>query len=221
MSTISPWRDATRKQLESRLRAGLAALSPGTEFPVDALLHYLWLLDRWNRTYNLTAVREPADMIAVHLLDSLSILPYLQPPSLLDVGSGAGLPGLPLALARPDLQVTLLDSNGKKTRFLMQACMELGATNIEVVRTRAQDYRPPTPFSTIVSRACARLDSFVRQVLHLCARDGVILAMKARFGESAETDDLPAGLSLDVLPLNVPDLDAPRTLVRVRPGHGI
>ncbi|MEX0732576.1 MAG: 16S rRNA (guanine(527)-N(7))-methyltransferase RsmG [Aquisalimonadaceae bacterium] len=205
-----------RPIVEERLRAGLARLARDTAFPVAALVDYLALLHRWNRAYNLSAVRDPEAMVEVHLLDSLALLPYLESPSLLDVGSGAGLPGIPLALCRPDLQVTLLDSNGKKTRFLNQVRLELNIGNLDVVQARIQDYRHAQGFSTIVSRAYARLDAFVSQVTPLLAAGGVILAMKARFDESAETAALPESYGFEILPLEIPGLDARRTLVRLR-----
>lgn len=205
-----------RAAVVDRLRRGLAALAPEAVLPVDALVDYLALLHRWNRAYNLSAVRDPEAMVEVHVLDSLSLLPYLESPSLLDVGSGAGLPGIPLALSRPDLRVTLLDSNGKKTRFLNQARLELGIGNLDVVHARVQDYSPAQGVSTVVSRAYARLDTFAGQVAPLLAPGGVILAMKARFDESAETAELPDGYDPEVLPLTVPGLDARRTLVRVK-----
>lgn len=205
-----------RASVEQRLRQGLEGLAPGAAFPVDALVDYLALLHRWNRAYNLSAVRDPEAMVALHLLDSLSLLPYLESPTLLDVGSGAGLPGIPLALCRPDLQVMLLDSNNKKTRFMNQVRLELNIGNLDVVQARVQSYRPERGFSSVVSRAYARLDTFVSQVESLLAPGGVMLAMKARFDESSETTGLPEGYSPEFLPLTVPGLDARRTLVRVK-----
>lgn len=202
--------------VERRLRRGLDRLAPEMDFAVNALVGYLALLYRWNRAYNLSAVRDPEAMVEVHLLDSLSLLPYLESPTVLDVGSGAGLPGIPLALSRPDLQVTLLDSNSKKTRFLNQARLELKIDNVDVVQARVQDYRPEQGFSSVVSRAYARLDTFVGQVTSLLAPGGVILAMKARFDESSETTGLAEGYSYEILPLTVPGLDARRTLVSVK-----
>ena len=128
----------------------------GSALPADAqarLLAYVHLLEKWNRTYNLTAVRAPEQMIPRHLLDSLAILPYLQGQRVLDMGTGAGLPGIPLAMARPDLDFVLLDSNAKKTRFVTQACAELGLKNIEITQERVEKYQPARPFDTLVSRA--------------------------------------------------------------------
>lgn len=201
--------------VRDRLEHGLAQLGSETAWPVEPLTDYLALLHRWNQAYNLSAVRDPEAMVSVHVLDSLTLLPYLESPSVLDVGSGAGLPGIPLALCRPELQVTLLDSNGKKTRFLNQVRLELKMANVRVVHARIQDYRPDEGYSTIVSRAYARLDTFTDQVSRLLSPGGVLLAMKGRFDpatELAETDD---GLALETVPLTVPGLDARRTLVRL------
>src|SRR5215472_15037920 len=136
------------------LAPGLETL--GVSLPADGaarLLEYVELLQRWNQAYNLTAVRDPAEMVVKHILDSLAVLPHVQRGPVQDVGAGAGLPGIPLAIARPDLGFTLLDSNGKKTRFIVQAKAGLGLHNVEVVQARAEDYRPPGPFATVLSRA--------------------------------------------------------------------
>jgi len=200
------------------LDEGLAAL--GLDLPAsvrERLLAYIALLAKWNRVYNLTAVRRPEQMIARHLLDSLAVLPYLRAARVLDVGSGAGLPGIPLALARPDCSFVLLDSNRKKTRFMTQAAAELGLENVEVVSARIDDYRPKAPFDTIVSRAYASLGELVSAARGICAPGGVYLIMKGVY-PLAELDGLPAGLTVEgVHPLHVPGLDAERHVVVVRP----
>ena len=142
------------------------------------LLDYLTLLQKWNRRFNLTAVRDPEEMVSRQLLDSLSILRMLRGCRVLDVGSGPGLPGIPLAIARPELNFTLLDSNGKKTRFIEQARMELGLGNVTVVRSRVEAYQPPAPFDTITSRAFASLGKMVELTSHLLTEGGRYLAMK-------------------------------------------
>ncbi|MDX9739840.1 MAG: 16S rRNA (guanine(527)-N(7))-methyltransferase RsmG [Gammaproteobacteria bacterium] len=206
-------------------RARLAALLvQGSEtmgVPLDEatrshLLDYLALLHRWNSTYNLTAVREPEQMVIRLLLDSLSIVPYIKgPATVLDIGTGAGLPGIPLALARPDLEVTLLDSNRKKTRFLVQAVgalCEAGA-DISVVTERVEHYRPPRSFDAVVSRAFSSLGELAEVAAPLCRRGGRLMAMKSRSAE-AELAALPAGWRLlGMEPLSVPGLDAERCLV--------
>jgi 16S rRNA (guanine527-N7)-methyltransferase len=184
---------------------------------VARMVAYLALLERWNRAYNLTAVREPEAMVVRHLLDSLSILPWLKGPRVLDVGSGAGLPGIPLALARPQEEFCLLDSNGKRTRFLTQAVAELRLTNVSVVRSRVEDYQPVTLFNSVVSRAFATLVDLVADAGRLCAPEGRLLAMKGIFPDD-ELARLPTGYRVvGVYPLQVPHLDAERHLVHLAP----
>jgi 16S rRNA (guanine527-N7)-methyltransferase len=204
-------------------RAGLDELAAGVRalgLQLDArrlhrLLDYIDLLGKWNRAYNLTAVREPAAMIGYHLLDSLSIAPFLHGPRLIDVGSGAGLPGLPLAIAFPAQGWTLLDANGKRTRFCTQAAGELSLDNVRVVRERAGDYRPARGFDTVVSRAFAALGEFAAAAGHLLAPGGRLVAMKGRLKRS-ELDALPAHFRIAaVKPLRVPGLAAERHLVEV------
>ncbi len=181
------------------------------------LAAYLALLERWNRAYNLTAVREPEAMVIRHLLDSLSIQPWLEGPRVLDVGSGAGLPGIPLAIVRPDDAFCLLDSNGKRTRFLTQATAELQLTNVSVVRSRVEDYRPATPFNSVVSRAFATLADLVADAGRLCAPTGRLLAMKGVFPDDELARLPPAYRVVGVYPLQVPHLDAERHLVHLAP----
>ncbi|GAB4356906.1 MAG: 16S rRNA (guanine(527)-N(7))-methyltransferase RsmG [Immundisolibacter sp.] len=184
------------------LDAGLTTL--GLDLPAkarDAALQLLRLLATWNRHYNLTALRAPTDMVAGHLLDSLAVLPHLPARQLLDVGTGAGFPGLPLAIARPQVAHVLLDGNLKKTRFVQHAALTLGLANVEVVRARAEHYRPAAPFSVVVARAFAPLGRLLRTLGHLCAPGGRIYALK---GPAAATElaDLPPGFRhLDTVPL--------------------
>jgi 16S rRNA (guanine527-N7)-methyltransferase len=204
--------------LEERLAGGLSAL--GLDLPPEArakLLDYVQLIAKWNRVHNLTAVREPEQMITLHLLDSLAILPHLDgAATVLDVGSGAGLPGIPLAIARPDLRVTLLDSSHKKTTFLTQAKSELGLPSIEVACERVEQWKPAQPFDAVVSRAFSELVDFVAQAKHLVAPGGQMLAMKGvhPFDEIAR---IPASHRVErVVELTVPQLDAKRHLVLLR-----
>lgn len=162
------------------LRDGAASLGVVLDdSQLDALLTYLALLAKWNRAYNLTAVRNPAEMLPRHLLDSLSVVPFVSEGPVLDVGSGAGLPGIPLAIVRPELSITLLDSNGKKSRFQFQAVAELGLRNVAVVQARVEEFHPPQPFALITSRAFAELADFVTLTEPLLAEGGHWLAMKA------------------------------------------
>jgi 16S rRNA (guanine527-N7)-methyltransferase len=183
----------------------------------DRLLDYLALLVRWNRAYNLTAVRDPREMIPVHLLDSLSIAPYLEGERVLDLGSGPGLPGIPLALVQSERRFTLLDANGKKIRFLRQAVGALGLDNVEVLWARAEALPPQPGFDCITVRAFAGLSDILSLAQRLLRQGrGVVLAMK---GQRPETE--LAALDLDsahlrVIRLRVPRLDRQRHLIVMR-----
>jgi 16S rRNA (guanine527-N7)-methyltransferase len=179
------------------------------------LLDYIALLARWNRTYNLTAVRDPKEMVPVHLLDSLSVAAYVEGERVLDLGSGGGLPGIPLAVIQPRRQFTLLDANAKKTRFLRQVVAELGLDNVEVFRGRAESYRPDPGFDCVTTRAFGEL-SDILSLAEPLLRDGrgLVLAMKGR-----RPDEPLAGLGpvdVSLLPLRVPRLDRERHLVLIR-----
>ena len=164
------------------LRSGLKELGLGLpEATERRLLDYVALLDKWNKTYNLTAVRDPVQMITHHILDSLAVRPFLKGPNVLDIGTGAGLPGIPLALACPHYQFTLLDSNAKKTRFVIQAKGELGLDNVQVVHERAERYRPTQKFDTLLTRAFASLVDMLGLAGHLLTDDGEFLAMKGNY----------------------------------------
>lgn len=180
-------------------------------------LDYLELVAKWNRVYNLTAVRDADAMVSMHLLDSLAVAPHLKAQRLLDVGSGAGLPGLPLAILWPDTRVTLLDSNAKKTTFMQQAAIELGLRNVEVVHARVEQWRSPAPFDVVISRAFAELADFVPAARRFCAPGATLAAMKG-VCPTAEIARLPPGCTVRaVLPLRVPGLDAERHLVLLDP----
>ena len=203
--------------LLEKLAQGLAALPLELDQQrQQKLIDYLQLLVKWNRAYNLTAVRQPEQMVTRHLLDSLAIGPYLQGPRILDVGTGAGLPGIPLALAYPDYQFTLLDSNGKKIRFVIQAVAELGLRNVDVVQSRVETYQPVNRFDTITARAYSSLEELVKQTASLLADEGQYLIMKGAY-PLAEVEALPGGYYLEAIhPLQVPNLDAERHLLVVR-----
>lgn len=177
------------------------------------LLEYLALLQKWNRVYNLTAVREAPRMVSQHLLDSLAVAPHIGAVTLLDVGSGAGLPGIPLALALPDSRVTLLDSNHKKAAFLKQAVMELKLVNAEVVCERAETWSSSTTFEVVISRAFSDLAEFVSVAGRHAAAGGRLMAMKG-VHPYEEIAQLPPGWQVrQVTPLTVPGLRAQRHLV--------
>jgi 16S rRNA (guanine527-N7)-methyltransferase len=204
--------------IEARLAEGLAALRIGLDAAAQArLVAYLRLIEKWNKVYNLTAVRKPEQMVVLHVLDSLSVLPHVAGASnLLDVGAGAGLPGIPIAIARPDLAVTLLDANHKKATFLRQAKAELALANIEVACERVEEWHPEERFDIVVSRAFAELAQFVEQAKHLVGRNGAMLAMKGvhPFEEIARIP--PAYRVESVVELHVPALDAQRHLVLLK-----
>ncbi|MEE4249344.1 MAG: 16S rRNA (guanine(527)-N(7))-methyltransferase RsmG [Alcanivoracaceae bacterium] len=197
--------------LDRILADGIAAL--GIELsPLQQqqLLDYVGLLSKWNKAYNLTAVRDPVDMVVRHLLDSLSVLPYVQATEIIDVGTGAGIPGIPLAIALPSLKVTLLDSNGKKTRFARQAALELGLTNVEVVQARAKQYRNASP--QVISRAFASLPDMLDVAGHLLAPGGRMLAMKAALSD-VEMAGVQSPWQAERITLKVPGLDERRQLM--------
>ena len=204
-----------RADLHARLRSGASAL--GIAAPsgaLEKLLDYVELLARWNATYNLTAVREPADMVTRHLLDSLSVAPFASGKTLADIGSGAGLPGIPLAILAPEREVTLIDSNGKKASFLREAVRTLGLTNTRVESERVENVRGS--FDCVTARAFASLDEMLALGGHLIAPGGVLLAMKGL----VTTDELhavPAQFHVaDVRPLSVPGLGAARHVVIIK-----
>ena len=179
------------------------------------LLDYLVLLQKWNKVYNLTAIRNKEQMVSHHLLDSLSVLPYLWAGRWLDVGCGAGLPGLVLAIARPDWSFTLLDSNSKKTSFVKQAVIELGVKNITVVCARVEEMQASEKFDGIISRAFAETSEFVKLTRYLVADKGRWAAMKGT--PEQELQRLPGDVEVErIIPLNVSGLDAARCLVLLK-----
>jgi 16S rRNA (guanine527-N7)-methyltransferase len=182
---------------------------------VGALAALLAELADWNARVNLTAIRDPVEAVDKHLLDSLAVLPLLRGLAVADVGSGAGFPGLPLAIADPDRRFCLIESTGKKTRFLGHVVAKLDLPNVEVVAARAESYRPPRPFDSVVARALGSLAEFVRVAGHLAGRDGRLLAMKGKVPQ-AEIEALPAGWkALAVHPVAVPGLGAERCVVEL------
>lgn len=202
------------------LDLGLAELR--LELPEAArtqLIDYVTLLEKWNRTYNLTAIDDPLRMVSHHLLDSLVVLPHLPMPetaSLADAGSGAGLPGIPLAVARPEWRVVLAESSEKKTAFLRQAALELGLRNVAVHQGRVEQWQPATRFAVVISRAFAELARFLAACRHLVAPGGILAAMKGVLPR-AEIDRLPAGCDCSqVIALKTPLVDAARHLVLCR-----
>ena len=199
------------------LRQGVADL--GLALPqstTEQLLDYLALLAKWNRVYNLTAIREETKWISHHLLDSLAVVPHLPAGRLVDAGTGAGLPGIPIAFACPARPVILLDSNQKKGAFLTQASAELALTNVKVVIERAESYSPDHAFDVVISRAFSSIPDFIRLAGHLCRPGGVLAAMKGARPD-AEIAQLPEAWKAEtIIRLRVPRLDAERHLVMLR-----
>lgn len=188
--------------------------------PIDAqkqqkLLAYLALMQKWNKVHNLTAVRDADEMVTLHLLDSLVVLPFIDGKVLLDVGSGAGLPGIPLAICLPDLKVTVIDSNNKKVSFMRQAKAELGIDNLEVLGGRVEEITPTRKFDMVISRAFSDLDLFISLTHQLCEEQGKWLAMKGVYPEAelAELEKKTGIKASKVEELNVPGLAAQRHLV--------
>jgi 16S rRNA (guanine527-N7)-methyltransferase len=202
--------------LEKQLERGLAALGLALARDVQAkLLQHLELLEKWNRVHNLTAVRDQARAVSVHLLDSLSVLPFLPGKRLLDAGSGAGFPGIPIALARPDIQVDLLDSSHKKCAFLKQVIAELRLRNASAVCERLESWRPARKFDCIISRALAEIVEVIALSAHLLAPGGVIAAMKG-VHPFEEIERMPPDFRVrQVHALSVPGLGAERHLVLI------
>tara|TARA_Y100001936_G_scaffold251064_1_gene305703 strand:- start:1995 stop:2627 length:633 start_codon:yes stop_codon:yes gene_type:complete len=203
--------------LELQLDKGVSTL--GIVLPkgaVSRLLQYLGLIEKWGKVYNLTAISKPEAMLSLHVLDSLAILPHISGPLLADVGSGAGLPGVPLALARPDWHVVLFESNHKKAIFLRQVCIELNLKNIEVIAERVEGFIPEEMFDTVISRAFSGLAEYVQQAGHLCKegyKGGVIVAMKGERPRE-ELVQIPGRFVINkIFPVMVPGLSVKRHLV--------
>lgn len=208
----------TIASLRATLAEGLTELGLKLgEAQQETLLRYILLLEKWNKTYNLTAVREPDRMLGLHILDSLAILPHLgDARTLLDVGTGAGLPGIPMAIAAPALHVTMLDAIAKKTTFVRQAIGELALTNADVATARVEQFVPTRKFDVVVSRAFAELKDFIDGAGHLCADTGTLLAMKGVYPHD-EIARLPAGFVVErSLSLHVPQIDGQRHLLIIK-----
>ncbi len=201
-------------QAEDRLEQGLIQLGLEVPAPIQQkLIDYLQLMLKWNKAYNLTAIRELDSMVIRHLLDSLSILPFIKNGPVLDVGTGPGLPGIPLALCLPDYQFVLLDSNGKKTRFLTQCKIDLKLENIDIIHSRVEDFEAPDGFEIITCRAFAALNTILDRTQHLLTSTTRVMAMKGK----DELPELATGYEqLAQHQLQVPWLDEDRQLIEIR-----
>lgn len=200
--------------VEQDLARGLAALN--LEIPTLPLWHYLELLNKWNRAYNLTAIRDIKSMVTRHILDSLAILPWIQGGHVIDVGTGPGLPGIPLALACPDKKFVLLDSNGKKTHFLQEVKRVLKLNQIEIVHNRVESYHPSPGFDTVISRAFSHLSQMISWTDHLLMPEGIWLAMKGRV-PTEELSGLPYSYRVETY--SVAGLEGERCCVIIKKEH--
>lgn len=202
--------------IESQLEAAFKSFNLPQNYQAWSKLNdYLALLQKWNKVYNLTAIRDPQEMFVKHLLDSIAVAPHIDSERLIDVGTGGGLPGIPLAIIFPDRQIDLLDSNSKKTRFLIQAKAELGLQNTQVLHQRVETYQPAEKYDGVVSRAFASLDDMLHWTQHLIAPGGHWWAMKSQKTQS-ELDHLASYASCKAVhDLIVPGLNAERTLIQL------
>jgi 16S rRNA (guanine527-N7)-methyltransferase len=175
-------------------------------------MSFIKLLEKWNKAYNLTSIRNTEDMVSLHLLDSLAILPFIEGKYVIDIGTGAGLPGIPLAIYLPGIDFTLLDSNAKKTRFVQQAILELKLNNVTVCHSRVENYLPETSFDTVITRAFASLSDIVKLSAHLVSQSGIILAMKGQLPDEQDINSAKTTL----IPINVPGIPAKRCLVKMQ-----
>ncbi len=195
------------------LTSGLNNLTvPVSDNHIDTLLAFTELIGKWNKVYNLTAIKQPLDSIRLHLLDSLAVSSYLQGSNILDIGTGAGLPGLPLAIINPDKNFVLLDSNAKKTRFVQQAIVELGLANVSIQHSRIEQYQPENLFSAIISRAFSSIVKFIEVSQPLLSDNGALLAMK---GQPPVQELASISWPHTVYPLTVPGVEAQRCLVKI------
>ena len=201
---------------QDQLKQGLELLHlTCNDKQINQLLNYLDLLERWNKAYNLTAIRDPFDMINLHLLDSLAISAELQGERFIDVGTGPGLPGIPLAIINQNKNFTLLDSNGKKTRFLFETKLELGLDNISEVNQRVQDFYPKQTYDCVLSRAFSSLGDMVENCQHLLNKNGCFLAMKGKLPQT-ELSELPKNYKVETLnSINVPGVGGQRHLIKI------
>jgi len=195
------------------LQLGLQKLNISTdEKQLELLLAFIKLIEKWNKTFNLTSLRNSEDIARLHLLDSLTVLPFIQGNRVADIGTGAGLPGIPLAIFLPEIQFTLIDSNSKKTRFVQQALLELKLKNVKVLHSRVENLAVEAAFSTVIMRAFAKLKDIISLTAHLIDNKGILLAMKGQ-----KPDEELAGINqqYSIIAVNIPGDEAERCLIRI------
>lgn len=196
------------------LSSGIHALGlPEEQDKTQLLLKFIHLIQKWNKVYNLTAIVNPIDMVRMHILDSLAVIPHLGSGRIADIGTGAGLPGIPLAIYKPENEYLLLDSSAKKTRFVNQVVVELKLKNVTVINTRVDQYHPKQKFNIVITRAFASIAEIKRLTEHLLVEEGEILAMKG-LPTSQELREIIG--SYAIIPLQVPGIDAERCLISMR-----
>jgi len=196
------------------LVSGIASLNLHvTDEKIDQLLSFIKLIEKWNKAYNLTAIRDREEMARLHILDSLAIVPHIEGKRVIDIGTGAGLPGIPLAICLPEIDFTLLDSNAKKTRFVQQVVLELKLKNVEVLHSRVENYHPEKTYDAVLTRAFAGLSDIVKLTAHLLSKDGVLLAMK---GQNLDAELTEIAAKKSVISVSVPGTDVERCLVRIQ-----
>ncbi|MAD16152.1 MAG: 16S rRNA (guanine(527)-N(7))-methyltransferase RsmG [Alteromonadaceae bacterium] len=186
-----------------------------TKDQISQLVGFVQMIDKWNKTYNLTSVRDVESMLLKHIMDSIVVAPQLTQNHYIDVGTGPGLPGIPLAIMLPEKHFTLLDSLGKRVRFMKQVAYELKLDNIQPVQSRVEDYVSPHPLNGVLSRAFASLNDMLNWCQHLIGNDGTFIALKGQLPQQ-EIDDLPAGFAVtEIVQLQVPELDGDRHLIKI------
>lgn len=207
--------------LKTELHAQFSKLAPKLNFPIsqqqqDKLIDFVLLLNKWNKTYNLSSVRQPSDMLVKHIFDSIVISPFLEGSTFADVGTGPGLPGIPLAIMHPEKSFTLIDSLGKRVRFMNQAIHELKLNNAIPIQTRVEDMAVDSHFDGVLSRAFASLNDMLHWCKHLIAKDGVFLALKGQLNQE-ELEQIPSQFTLvQSIPLLIPSLIGDRHLVKIK-----
>ncbi|MCK5829414.1 MAG: 16S rRNA (guanine(527)-N(7))-methyltransferase RsmG [Methylococcales bacterium] len=195
------------------MQQGLQELNiEADEKKIELLLAFIKLIEKWNKAYNLTAVRNREDMVRLHILDSLAILPFVKGDRIADIGTGAGLPGIPLAVFLPNVKFTLVDSNSKKTRFVQQAILELKLDNVSVMHNRVEKIHVDAPFSSVIMRAFSNLQEIIALTRHLISNQGIVLAMKGQ----KPTEELTSfSEQYTIIPIIVPGVEAERCLIRI------